>query len=517
MIRAEVESLADAAEPIKVERPVPPVEPFTPFPTDVFPAPLRRLVEVGSKVIGCDPSFLALPALAVLASCIGNTTRVLLKRGWIEACVIWCAVIAKSGELKSPPMRLVMHPIYEAQRRAMARHAQVEAEYDIEKARFDSDMQAWKRKKVKDCDPPMPPERPVLKRNVTADVTPEALAPMLEGNPRGVLVARPELSAMIGGFGRYSGARMADAAVWLQLWDADTLIVDRKTGDKRTIFVRSAAVSVFGTIQPGTLERAFDSELREAGTLARFLFASPPSKPALWSNAELPEDVEREYADVVNALLSIPLTLDDNGDPAPRFIPLSDEAKSAFVAWHDEHACDTADAGGDLAASYSKIKGYCARFALILHLVAIAAGDDEADRTRITLPSLRAAIRLAEWFKAQARRVCDRFAENEEDRERRELAEWIERRGGSVTVRELTHGLRQYRNATDAARAALDDLAGAGFGRWEHPAPGPTGGRPSSRFHLVASVTVTETPKDDPTSDGIGAGDDGDAEKWGEL
>ena len=517
MIRAEVESLANDAAAIKPERPAPQVEPFTPFPTDVFPAPLRRLVEVGSKVIGCDPSFIALPALAVLASCIGNTTRVLLKRGWVEACVIWCAVVAKSGELKSPPMRLVMHPIYEAQGRAMTSHAQREAEYDIEKARFDSDMQAWKRKKVKDCDPPMPPERPVLKRNVTADVTPEALASMLEGNPRGVLVARPELSAMIGGFGRYSGARMADAAVWLQLWDADTLIVDRKTGDKRTIFVRSAAVSVFGTIQPGTLERAFDSELREAGTLARFLFASPPSKPALWSNAELPEDVEREYANVVNALLSIPLTLDDNGDPAPRFIPLSDEAKPAFVAWHDEHARDTADAGGDLAASYSKIKGYCARFALILHLAAIAAGDAEADRTRITLPSLRAAIRLAEWFKAQARRVCDRFAENEEDRDRRELAEWIERRGSSVTVRELTHGLRQYRNATDAAQAALDDLATAGFGRWEHPAPGPTGGRPSPRLHLVASVTVTETPKDDPTSGGIGTGDDGDAEEWGEL
>ena len=78
----------------KPDPPVPAIEPFKPFPTDVFPAPLRRLVEVGSKVIGCDPSFIALPALAVLASCIGNTTRVLLKRGWVEACVIWCAVVA---------------------------------------------------------------------------------------------------------------------------------------------------------------------------------------------------------------------------------------------------------------------------------------------------------------------------------------------------------------------------------------------------------------------------------------
>ncbi len=87
-----------------------------------------------------------------------------------------------------------------------------------------------------------------------------------------------------------------------------------------------------------------------------------------------------------------------------------------------------------------------------------------------------------------------------------------------MTVRDLTHGMRQYRGESAAARAALDELAEAGIGRWEHPAPGPEGGRPSARFRLVTSVTVTETPQAASLNGGIGDGDAGDdADEWGEI
>jgi len=56
----------------------------------------------------------------------------------------------------------------------------------------------------------------------------------------------------------------------------------------------------------------------------------------------------------------------------------------------------------------------------------------------------------------------------------------------------------------------LDGLEKAGLGRWAHPAPDPSGGRPSPRFELVTGVTVTETPVDDGTEAGFGSGDTGD-------
>jgi hypothetical protein len=110
-----------------------------------------------------------------------------------------------------------------------------------------------------------------------------------------------------------------------------------------------------------------------------------------------------------------------------------------------------------------------------------------------------------------------------------------------VTVRELTHSLQQYRGRTDAAKADLDALAKAGCGAWEHPAPGPKGGRPSPRFVLATDDTNTETPagaiptagsgsgggtpprskvseddsSPDPTVDGTP--DAGDGDDWGEI
>ena len=88
--------------------------------------------------------------------------------------------------------------------------------------------------------------------------------------------------------------------------------------------------------------------------------------------------------------------------------------------------------------------------------------------------------------------------------------EWITRHGGSVTVRDMTHGIRRYRCRSDEARAALDELEKAGYGSWAHPTPGPMGGRPSPRFQLVTGVTVTKTPAGDLATLSFGCGDNGD-------
>ena len=51
--------------------------------------------------------------------------------------------------------------------------------------------------------------------------------------------------------------------------NAEPVIVDRKTGTPRTIYVRHAAVCVTGGIQPGILLRALGPEHRESGLAAQ--------------------------------------------------------------------------------------------------------------------------------------------------------------------------------------------------------------------------------------------------------
>ncbi len=516
-IRTDIEALVETATFVEPVCPTSTIEPYTPFPCEALPEVVCRFVVVGAKIMGCDPCLIALHALAVLASAIGNTTRVQLKKGWSEPAVLWCAVVARSGALKTPAMKYVMGPLYDLQLSAMSAHKTARDDYRIALTKFEAKMVAWKSEQT--GDPPLRPEPPSPKRLVVADSTTEALAAILEKNPRGILAALPELGALVGSFGRYSRGRTADMSAWQNMHDADTLIIDRKTSEKPTTIVRYAAVSVTGTIQPATLERAFDPELREAGLLARFLLAIPPTRPALWTDADVPDDVRDGFASVIKALLAIPLMQDNNGDPSPRDIPLAADAQPVYMAWHNQHARETADLDGDLAAAYAKLKGGCARLALVIHMANLACGDPDTDPPPISVSVVRSAIRLAEWFKAQARRAYGRFGEADEDRERRELVEWIERRGGTTTVRELTHsGPHRFRNATDLAQATLNGLTGAGHGDWEYPPPGPKGGRPTKRFRLNTSGTVTETQIDATESAGFGldaTADTGD--KRGEL
>ena len=61
------------------------------------------------------------------------------------------------------------------------------------------------------------------------------------------------------------------------MFRAGTVVVDRKTGERRTLFISRAAVSITGGIQPGVLAHALTPEFLDAGLAARLLMAQPRS------------------------------------------------------------------------------------------------------------------------------------------------------------------------------------------------------------------------------------------------
>jgi hypothetical protein len=112
------------------------------------------------------------------------------------------------------------------------------------------------------------------------------------------------------------------------------------------------------------------------------------------------------------------------------------------------------------------------------------------------------------------------LSETAEDRELRILVEWIERRGGSSTVREVQQGHRQYVTSTDAENA-LNKLKVAGFGNWHPVSPSPSGGRPTESFRLeaFASTQLAETlePEGFVDVDSEKTPNASSDEDWGEL
>lgn len=489
-LRRIVEALADEAEPLSATRPAAPVERHEPFPVDALPEPLRGFVAAGAKAIGCDPSYLALPMLTAIAAAIGNTRRIQLKRGWSAPAIVWAGIVGESGTAKTPAFKLVMRPIRERQRKALERHADAMRDYEADLARYEKAMAKWKRDKKATDEPPEKPEAPQAERCIVSDTTVEALAPLLLANPRGLLLARDELAGWIGSFDRYAGGKGgADAAHWLSMHNGESIVVDRKTGNPRTIFVPQAAVCVCGGIQPAILHRALGIEHRESGLAARLLLTCPPRVAKRWTEADIDPAAEAEIAGLVERLYELRQTESDEGELQPVVVGLTADAKAAWKAYYNAHAQEQSDLAGELSAAWSKLEEYAARLALVVHFARWAAGDERLTHDGpIDAASMAAGIRLANWFKGEARRVYALLGETDEDRDRRRLVEWIERKGGSATPREVQMGCRWLREA-GTAEAALDALAKAGWGTWE-PTPRGRRGQPTRHFRLATPSTV---------------------------
>jgi hypothetical protein len=494
-MRQEIESLARATETWS------PVEndalAFRPFPVDALPDPVRGFVTAGSNAIGCDPSYLAIPLLVALAAAIGNTRRLELKRSWLAPPILWCAIVGESGTAKTPAFKMVMRPFRERQRKALERYAREVKQFEADYARWEKAMAAWKRDRKTEAEPPEKPDPPRCERILVADTTMEAIAPILLANPRGLLLGRDELAGWIGSFDRYAakGRAGADSANWLSMHGAESITVDRKTGIPRTIFVPHAAVCVIGGIQPSILQRALGTEHRESGLAARMLLCWPSRKAKRWSEADVDASVEAELARVVEQLYQLRSAEDDEGVTRPILVRLTPEAKAAWKAYYNAHANEQVDLSGDLSAVWSKLEEYTARLALVIHFIRWAANDSTLESSdRLDLASMEAAIRLTQWFKREARRVYAMLDETEAERDRRRLLEWIERKGGSVTAREVQMGCRWLREP-GAAEGALEEAVKAGMGTWSETKTTAKGGRPARIFVLSGPSTSTEPPE----------------------
>lgn len=519
-LRRKLDTLADSAEATGTVEREQRIQRFRPFPTDSLPEPMQSFVVAGAKAIGCDASYLALPLLTVLAAAIGTTRRIQLKRGWTAPAIIWTATVGESGTSKTPAFKLVLQPLRDLQRKALETHSDAVNQYEVELARYEKAMAAWKRDKKADGPPPEKPKPPEAVRYVVSDTTVEALAPLLLANSRGLLLARDELAGWIGSFDRYSGGKGgADASHWLSMHNGESLVVDRKTGTPRTIYVSQASVSVTGGIQPAILHRALGSEHRESGLAARLLLACPPRIPKRWTEADIAPEAEAELARLVARLYKLAPTLDDENRPQAVVVGLTPEAKVAWTDYYNHHADEQTDLSGDLSAAWSKLEEYAARLALVVHFTRWAAGDPSLQNMGVVdVASMHAGITMAEWFKAEARRVYALLSESDADRDRRRLVEWIDRKGGTVTARDVQQGNRQYGTAT-AAEAALDELVKANLGTWK-PSPRGRRGQPTRYFVLPSVPKVygnVISPKENTNTVDVDSLDTLDSGEWGEL
>jgi hypothetical protein len=294
--------------------------------------------------------------------------------------------------------------------------------------------------------------------------------------------APDELNAWFGGFNAYKRGG-ADVSHWLSMFGGCSLKVDRKGGDRPTIYVPRASVSVCGTIQPGTIARAMTQEHHDNGLVPRLLVAMPAARAKRMSDTELSDATQSAVREVFSRLFDLRMAPGLDGEDEPVFVDLTEDARELHRQFVNAHGEETFAMKGAAQAVWAKLECYAARFALIFHCVRQASGEKTMDF--VDEGDVANGIDLARWFGGESSRVYGQVGAGIAQRERRELLELIQRLGGVVSTRDLIEHSRLFRKSEEA-EVALNRLVDEGMGGWEVRRTGGRG-RPATVFCLADS------------------------------
>jgi hypothetical protein len=403
------------------------------FPVDALPDAIGNHVKECADIYQCDPAMVALPCLVAAGGCIGMTRRIVLRPTWKAPAILWGAIVADSGTKKTPLFNAAFAPL-EKIARALA------DEYEADCLRVEEARAA--NENLPD---------PVNRRLLIGDATIESVAPLLKANPRGLILRRQELAGWLNGYDSYKRGG-SDAASWIELFDGNDIQIDRKGGKlaERSLYVKNAAVSVCGTIQPGTLARAINGKHTESGLAARLLFVMPRPMIQSWDFNDAEPVAAYAYAELIERLWGLDFANTGGTEPVPVDLPLAPQAATAwgdFYNFHNAEKMDISESEEALKAAFSKLENYAAKFALISAL-AENPGAREVDGK-----AMERGIMLATFFKAQAERIYAMLSGQDRDADRNAVLSLLEERG-AMTGREMQQNSKRFR----ARRTQLNEL-----------------------------------------------------------
>ena len=255
-----------------------------------------------------------------------------------------------------------------------------------------------------------------------------------------MLQKRDELSGWLGGFDKYSEGN--EAAQWLEFHSGNSVRIDRKGGEKKTIYIPRALVSVTGTIQEPVLRNLLtgdDAKHFDNGLAARFIMAMPPERTRQWREAVTPPALARHYVDLFSELLKLAPNIDaETGRREPVTLTWTPQAKARFVDFVNAHGAEMRGFKSDrLKSAWSKLEGQAARLALVFHSVRVTYLPSSGDNTN-TIPAdtLDAALAWIEWLKNETRRIYFTLTHKADTRQADKLIAFARRNVGSITARD---------------------------------------------------------------------------------
>ena len=341
------------------------------FPTEIFPTQIQALIKDAEKTVGYNPNYLSAGILSVCATALGNTVS-LFNGSYSSQPILWLAIIGRQGIGKTHPLNFAKKPMEKKDKDSY-----------IE---FKNLLKTYESQEKKD-------KKPVLKKTLLTDFTPEKLAETLQYNDKGVLIFKDELMGWINSFDQYK--KGGDQQKYLEFFNGGTLTVDRVSKDP--IRVEKTNVNILGGLQPKKLKALASNGRNDDGFLSRILFVYPKNlKPSLFTGRAIAEIHIENYKRFILNLYDAP----------PSKIKTRENQIKIYQQWQHKKVKESFN--DDIETSVqAKLETYLWRLTLIIemmHQVSINKFEDTISDVSITK-----AITLIEYFRSNALKVFDKM------------------------------------------------------------------------------------------------------------
>ena len=160
------------------------------------------------------------------------------------------------------------------------------------------------------------------------------------------------------------------------------------------------ALSAILSIQPSVLDEIMsNTTMTGRGLIARFLYASPPSRigSRVFRTQPIPPEITAAYRSLIFRLMALPIA----GDA--QTVYLSEKAFDLMADYFQEHEKFLVGEGQAISDWASKYIGAVLRIAGLLH-----CADMEDDKAEVTSSTMSKAIQIGKYFLAHSTYMTQR-------------------------------------------------------------------------------------------------------------
>lgn len=416
------------------------------FPIDAFPAKVQSVILGMVRHENFKVEYLATAILSATASALGNTYNIRVKGQWTTNAALYIIMVGRPGLGKTPPLEAVFRPLRKRDCRALEK-------FKAEMATYQNTMKESKGNNGTD--------RPVLRRTIVSDFTPEALMLAHYNCPRGITILADEIMGMFNSANRYNNGQLIEQL--LSAWSNSAIDVTR-VSNPIPIHIENPCINMVGTTQTRRVHELLKKGYEDNGLLDRILFVMPKSYlMPRWTESE-EEDIGSNPASAWKTWEAImekvfALNYDNDGDAEgniPHLIGMEAEAKKIFFGWHN-NTIERINAIRDEALVESrsmKSPVQVARLALVLQVLFYACGESHLQF--VTTTAIEGAIRLNDYFEASYRRIREYVANDTCDEPSLELLSLLK---NSFTTAEALDAGRQLKVTERTVMNYLKELA----------------------------------------------------------